>query len=207
MAAWNELLRRARGQRGLGQTELAALVGVSVETLSLYERGAATPDRSMLLRIARALALDRRAINEILAAAGYEPVPTGRLAQFEAERRGLQYLQQEVDGYAWPCLVVNNRMEILCWNEPARRVAELDFVRDLPTLAERNLFRIAVTPHFEQRLLNWDKAVGEMISTLKGEGADLGDPDEGPLYFAALAQDLARTHPDLFPQILDSSLI
>lgn len=183
MPTWNELLRDARLAQQRSQQDLARLAGVSAETISLYERAAVQPERPTLLRVTRMLRLPRRDTNAILTAGGFAPLPVGRLAQFETRRRTLDYLQGEVGAYAWPCLVTNNRMEIIAWNEPASRVAELDFARELPLPSQRNLFRIAAMPHFLQRLGNWDELVSVIIALLKGEGAELTDPDTGPPYF------------------------
>ncbi len=52
-----ERLKSARRMRGLSVRELAALAGVSHETISRYERGVMKPSSTVLIRIARALDL------------------------------------------------------------------------------------------------------------------------------------------------------
>ena len=204
MAAWYALLRQARKPSGLTQQELAAQAEVSFETVSKYERGKANPSRDTLLKLTSALHADRQTTNEILTAAGFDPLPTGRLATFE--RRGLPatMLAQEIDSYAWPCLVVNDQMEILLANQPANWVAELDILQAFPKLPDRHQLRLAARQHFRDRAENWEEVVSVMIEFFK---AGFEDPeryaDTGP-WFDQLFQDL-RTNPDYqeaFSQIM-----
>jgi putative transcriptional regulator len=50
-------LRKERGQRGLTQAELAALVGVSRKTINTVENGVFVPSTILALRLARLLAV------------------------------------------------------------------------------------------------------------------------------------------------------
>ena len=52
MAAFNEILRTLRKERGLTQQQLADKLGVSYSTVSMYERGNRRPDLEMMARIA-----------------------------------------------------------------------------------------------------------------------------------------------------------
>lgn len=53
-----ELIKLARKQRGISQTVLADLIGVSTRTLRRYERGDAIPDDSSAQLLAENLKLD-----------------------------------------------------------------------------------------------------------------------------------------------------
>lgn len=76
MSSFGELLKRLRRRHGLTQSELATRAGLSVEAVSLLERGRRTPRTSTARALADALELvdhDRQAL--LLGAAGSGPVP------------------------------------------------------------------------------------------------------------------------------------
>src|SRR5689334_5055130 len=110
MAVWHEQLREARRARGFRQQDVADRAGISRRRIVSYESGSITPVRDTLLRLASALGLDRTATNALLLDAGFDPLPTGRLRQFERRRLPFSAMQQEIDGYAWPCLVMGDGM-------------------------------------------------------------------------------------------------
>ena len=205
MAAWYELLRQTRKAGRLTQQALALQAEVGFETVSKYERGKGKPTRDTLLKLTSALHADRQTTNEILAAAGFDPLPTGRLASFERRSLPATMLAQEIDSYSWPCLAVNDQMEILLANQPANWVAEVDLLQAFPELPDRQQMRLAARQHFRDRVENWDDVVSVMIEFFK---ADFEDPElyavSAP-WFAQLLQEL-RTNPDYqeaFPQIMD----
>ena len=68
------LLRRVRIARGLSQSQLARAIGVDHSTISRFERGERRPRRLTVLKLARALDLDRATRLRLLASAGYAPV-------------------------------------------------------------------------------------------------------------------------------------
>jgi transcriptional regulator with XRE-family HTH domain len=82
MPVWSDLLRDLRTKRELRQHELAARAEVSLRTVTAYERGSAKPRRDTLLKLTAALNADRQTTNTLLAEAGFDPLPTGRLARF-----------------------------------------------------------------------------------------------------------------------------
>lgn len=204
MATWSELLRTARRQRGVRQRDLAMRASTSLRTVNGYERGAVQPSRDTLLKLTTALGMDRVTTNAVLTDAGFDPVPTGQLARFERRSLPFAAMQQEIDRYPWPCLVMSDDMTILFWNAPATWVAELDFATALPAPPDRTLMRVAASRHFRARVRNWDEVVSVMIAMLK---ADFEDPDryaEVMPSFAKLVQDLS-TQPeyhDAFPLLM-----
>jgi len=68
------LLRHVRIARGLSQSQLARAIGVDHSTISRFERGERRPRRLTVLKLARALDLDRATRLRLLASAGYAPV-------------------------------------------------------------------------------------------------------------------------------------
>lgn len=51
----NERMREARQQKGLSQTELAKLIGVSRQTINMIENGDYNPTIALCLKICKAL--------------------------------------------------------------------------------------------------------------------------------------------------------
>lgn len=208
MATWNELLRQARKQRKLSQQALASQAQVSRDTLSNYENykyGTARPTRDTLLKLTSALRLDRAAANEILAGAGFDPLPTGRLASFERRSLPVRTLEQEIDSYSWPCLGITDQMEILLANPPTNWVAELDLFQAFPELPQRHLLRISALQHFRDRVENWNDVVSVIFALLKADFADTEAYAAAMPWFQQLLADL-ETRPEYagaYARILD----
>ncbi len=51
----NERMRQARQQKGISQTELAKLIGVSRQTINMIENGDYNPTIALCLKICKAL--------------------------------------------------------------------------------------------------------------------------------------------------------
>jgi transcriptional regulator with XRE-family HTH domain len=204
---WNDALRHLRRAAGLTQAELAKRIGLSEPALSLYERGRRIPARETVVRLAEELNLGRRATNDLLDALGFEPLPLGAVAEMEARRPPLDALQRAIAAYPWPCLINNEPMELVCWNEAAVRVAELDFATAFPQPYQRHLMRISAHPNFcdadpsRRRVVNWDEIVAVLISLMKAAGRDISELAAETPYYQKLIQDVARDHPQAFNEI------
>jgi transcriptional regulator with XRE-family HTH domain len=174
---WNELLRQAREGTKLTRQELAKRAGVSADIIYSYETARRAPKRDTIVRLARAMQLDGATTNAILTDAGLEPAPSPWVLEGRIPLRPFEALQGELDDYAWPCLALDERFEIIAWNLPAVRVAEMDFTEALPLPHQRNLLRIAVMQYFRARVLTWDDLVSVMIVMIKGHHVGPEDPD------------------------------
>ena len=64
MAAFEEKVLRARSELGLTQSELAEAVGVSLRTISDYEKGRKSPRQSTLLALAKALKVSTKFLSD-----------------------------------------------------------------------------------------------------------------------------------------------
>lgn len=190
MASWSELLRQARLGTGFGRRALASLSGVSEETIFSYEHGRRSPSREKLLDLTRSMKLDGAATNAILEGAGLEPLPSVWLQRGLIQQRPFSDLQPEIDSYAWPCLALNERFEIVAWNKPAIAVAELDFATAMPQPHQRNLLRMAAMEHFRARLRNWDEVVSVMVGMFKNYHMGNEDLELGSPYFQTVVQDI-----------------
>lgn len=192
MASWNDLLRQAREGTGLSRRALAAAAGVSEGIIESYEYARRSPRRETLLKLTQAMKLDGATTNTILTEAGLEPAPSPWLLQGRIPTRPFEALQPELDSYTWPCLALNERFEIVAWNAPAVRVAELDFAQALPLPHQRNLLRIAAMEHFRDRMLNWDTVVSVMVGMYKGHHQGSEELGEGSAYFQSVVQDILQ---------------
>lgn len=208
VALWNELLRQARERAGISQPALAKRIGASEKTIRNYEAGRTKPERGRLIEISRTLKADVHATNAILEAAGESSEPTGPLARIAARRIPVPTLQEELASYTWPCLVVNERYEIVGWNEAANLVAELDFARDLPTAFERNLMRISAMPHFydeddaKRRVVNWEAVVSTLLGMYKSNQVNMEQPEEEAHYFGQMVNEIATKFGLALPRMM-----
>lgn len=202
MAGWNELLRQAREATGLSRRGLADRARVSEDTIFSYEAGRRRPRRETLLRLMRAMKLDGGATNAILEGARLDAERSAWSQRAGNVHRDLGELPAELAAYAWPSLALNERFEIVAWNAPALRVAELDFARDLPLPPQRNLLRIAAMKHFRDRVLNWDAVVTVMAGMYKNHHMGNEDLAEGSPYFQSVVNDIMHTDPDAMPDLM-----
>ncbi|MGE0539197.1 MAG: helix-turn-helix domain-containing protein [Dehalococcoidia bacterium] len=199
---WNQLLRQQRVAAGLSREQLAARAGVSRDTVVAYELGRRPPTRTTLVRLAGAASPTTAEANRIVAAAGFHPEPDADLAVLHQRRPAPTSLAEAVRGYDWPCLVVNERMEIVGWNAAAIQVGEWDFATQSPTPRERNMLRIAAQPHFRQRALNWDAIVSDLLGLVKGEAPELLQSGTADPYFLAVVNDIATHHSAALPDLM-----
>lgn len=183
-------------------------MGVSEKTIRNYEAGRTKPERGRLIEIARECDLTVAATNEILTAAGEEPEPFGPLARIAERRVPVPTLQQELGSYTWPCLVMNERYEIVGWNEAANLVAELDFARDLPTPFDRNLMRISAMPHFfdeddqKRRVVNWEEIVSTLLGMYKSNQVNFEQPEAEAHYFGQMVNEIATKFGLALPRMM-----
>jgi transcriptional regulator with XRE-family HTH domain len=196
MLGWNSLLRQARERLGLSRRVLAERSGVAEDTIASLEYGRRTLKVDTLRRLARALELSGAATEEILSAAGFPTAsPDPVLRDLRAQRLPPASLAAAVQDYAWPCLILNERFEIVGWNAPAVRVAELDFATATPTPRDRNLLRLAADPHFRTRADNWGDIVAYLLGMLKRDVPDLAPGGGANDYFVAVVQEIAKQSP------------
>ena len=109
---WREDLRRARKRLKLTQTELAERTGISAHTIRAYEGGKRRPSRAQLEKVFATLKVPNADANRIREGAGYAPVRSMFLAEYD---RGYFYnadeLQGTVETVPWPEFVLNDPLE------------------------------------------------------------------------------------------------
>jgi len=197
------LLRHLRQRAAWTQATLAAQAGISAETIYSFEGGRRHPMRPTVFRLAEALGLDTVEVGKLLTAAGFELDGDPVMTSLAARRDTWQGMHAELLTYPWPMMVMNDNYEIMDWNAAANDVAELDLGRDLAKPGARQLLRMALLPHFQARLINWNEVLGVLIRMYRFDTMELANADESTQYFATLANDIARDHPRRFPALLD----
>ncbi|MGD9889794.1 MAG: helix-turn-helix domain-containing protein [Dehalococcoidia bacterium] len=205
MATWSDLLKQARRRQGITQVELARRSRVSKDIIASYEQGRREPTSETLGAILGAMNLRRDEADAILTDAGLDRTPPPRLKVMAKRGRPLDAIQAEIDSYPWPSLVTNERYEVIAWNPPATKVAEMDFATELPLQEQRNLMRISAMPHYaEGRVVNWDEIVSFLLAYYKHNNMSIEQPDEDSRYFETLIADLATNpaYSNAFPRMM-----
>lgn len=175
------LLREYRGARRLSQLELSAASGVSQRHLSFLETGRARPGREVILRLAEALQLPRRAADELLAAAGFPPLtPAAPPAEAAAlvERALRLYLGLHEP---FPAVAADRCWEVRAANHAFGRIVQaLGSERWNPGRPGGiNLLRAVLHPGgIRPFIANWDEIAAETwrraaADALEPGGADL----------------------------------
>ncbi len=185
-----ERLRQTRLRASLTQRELARRAAISEEAVSQYERGVRTPTRRAILRLAQGGGFDAAATDALLRCAGYSALDP-------LAGRGLVSLAEifrEAGTLRWPCLVLNETADVVAWNEPANRVAELDFACDLPQRYQRSLFHIAALDHFRDRVRNWPDVMRVMAQMYKNNDWEIAQVEREPAYYQRLIAHIAEQH-------------
>ncbi len=165
---WRTLLREARRRLGINQHELAALAGLSFETVRGYENGRRKPRREHLRAVLDALKIERTERNAILEGAGWASDWTDLAAPNAALGLTLDEAEQEVSRAAWPCFMMTEMSEVIIANGAAQAVWGVDLRREYTEVGDRSLLAIASNPRFADRIANWDDAAGTLASVFKG---------------------------------------
>ena len=197
---FGEVLAAARHGKHLTQSQLSETSGVPLHTIRGYEQGNRLPGAGQLQRILAALASPREEADRLRTAAGLGLTPDDFEAAMMRARGSSDSTWSEVQQSPWLTLVMNERREIVAWNELANRASE----RDLGELSQfrRSLLRMAATPHYEEHLVNWDELIGRLISIFKVEGSDLSSGPAAQFLQAVLA-DIAIEDGGFLPRIFD----
>ncbi len=195
------VLRQLRERAGLTQLALATAIGVRVWTVASWETGRRRPrDEETLNRIADACQADVRGREALIVAATGDIAVKGLLSRMREKRRPIRTTADLLATYGWPCLLINERYQLLAWNYVAEALSETDLGKMLPTSAERNLLWMAVLPHFRDvRLTNFDVLIGELMGFLKDDQAGTGGV--GRAWFDALFTLIATNYPEMLERL------
>lgn len=148
MGLFPALLKHWRSQRGLSQLDLALAADVSSRHISFLETGRSSPSAEMVLRLATTLDVPLRRVNELLSAAGHEPI----YAEFdpreglpEPVQGALRLMKEHHDPF--PLLVVDHGYDVVDMNTGALALFGALFGGMTPDQAlSLNLVRLTFAP-------------------------------------------------------------
>jgi transcriptional regulator with XRE-family HTH domain len=189
---WRVLLREARERLGLSQADLAQRAGLSPETVRAYEMKNRHPDYMRLRRLLDELGLERSQRNQILRAVGFPADGYFLRPQNDDLMFTKEEAAAEVERYPWPSFVSDEFAHVPWANAAARVLWGVDLEREFTDPVDRNLLSVASNPRFAERCLNWDEAVGTIVSVFKGH-------HRGP-------QDVEQPTNPYFAQVLEKFL-
>lgn len=174
-----------RVTHGLSREEVAALAGVSGSWYTWLEQGRDTNvSRSVLLAVARVLALSEDETSYVLALAEREdPAPPA-----EQRRVVPAHLQHLVDALDFPAFVVRADWAILGWN--AAYAGLYPRIATVPEV-DRNLLRLVYTdPGLRAMLPDWERDSRRFLAEFRAEA---GPRLSGPAHRAVVERLTAES--------------
>ena len=191
-AAWTQRLRELREKEQLRREDLAERARVSRGTVKAYELGLRSPSRRMLVALLDALQADLHTRNEVLTGAGFVPDAKTPAARLSNPWFTVEEATREVDISPFPSHLSNEVLDVLHANTLMQRVWETDHTRPPANAFERNFFSVLSHPHVAERLLNWEEALTDVLSMIKGHfSGDAAITGEN-LYFGAAMEHFLR---------------
>jgi transcriptional regulator with XRE-family HTH domain len=181
-----------RGSRrktpGLRRSEVAQLVGVSVDWYTWLEQGRSiTPSTQVLERLVQTLRLDADERNHLFLLAQRQP-PPALIMETETVSPALQHFLDQFDNR--PAFVSGRRWDILAWNDAANAVFG-DHARMTPR--ERNtVWGVFTNPLARQFIVNWEEDARQLLARFRSTSARYSDDAQ----LAALIQDLQLHSPE-----------
>lgn len=176
------LLKHWRSRRGMSQLDLSIAADVSARHISFVETGRSVPSAAMVMRLAGALGIPLRHVDELLRAAGHEPIHDVGADEVPPEAaRALALLLAHHEPF--PAIVIDRGYDVLDANRGAvallARVGLPSGPVDDPT-ARPNLARMV----FDRggaltALVNADEVARELLWRLQREVLD--EPADGVL--------------------------
>jgi len=156
------LLKYWRGKRGWSQLDLATNSQVSAKHISFLETGRSKPGEDMVLLLANTLDLSMRDQNDMLRAAGFEPLyeePKLDALEDKGVARALEMMMRRHNPY--PMVVMDRCYEILRLNRAAARIWSLVSPEREVTNAMLALFDPA---QLRPYVVGWEAAAREMVA-------------------------------------------
>jgi transcriptional regulator with XRE-family HTH domain len=191
MGAWYETLRQLRASSSLTQKEAAARAGIAPETISRLERGETLrPATSSLLALLSVFGASDDVARAIFAEIGADPAVT---AAGSADVDAFAAALQAIRAYSWPCLLLNERLEVAAFN-PVASAAEFARIAGAARAGSRSLVRLIATPAAVQHFANWEDLVAALAAAALAHGIVLGSERSGSRYLATLDQQVQASH-------------
>ncbi len=172
----------------ISQRALAKQAGVSAATVKAYELGLRRPSRELLTAILDSLKVERAQRNRILMSAGFAPDGLSLRPDNPDLMFTIEEAAEEIERYRWPAFALDEFMEVVAANRIAQRLWGVDLRREFTGPIERNLLSVASNPRFAERCVNWDEAIGVMISVFKGHYRGQETLEQPSPYFEVVLQ-------------------
>jgi transcriptional regulator with XRE-family HTH domain len=198
MRAWYEMLRQLRTSSGLTQKEAAARAGLAPETISRLERGETLrPSTSNLIALLSVFGASDDVAREIFAGIGADPAVA---AAASAGADAFDAALQAIRAYSWPCLLLNERLEVAALN-PVALAADFARITGLARAGSRSLVRLIAAPAAIQRFANWEDLAAALAAAALAHGIVLGGERSGSRYLALLDQQLQASSGGVYTRL------
>lgn len=196
MDEWSARLHQVRRSTGVSRNALGYFSGISPQTIKSYELGLRHPSRELLTSLLDALKTDRIVRDEILQGAGFAPDGAALRPGPAGYMFTLEEALADIEARPWPVCVLTELMEVLGANGHLQRVWDVELSTEFTGPFERNLMTVVTTPHFADRIVNWEEVVYAGISAWKGHHRG---PEEmnapASAYFMAVMQRVLTGDP------------
>ena len=165
------LLKYWRGRRGMSQLDLALSADVSSRHISFMETGRSKPSEEMVLRLAATLDVPMREQNNLLRAAGFEPVFDERDLASGAPpeiRRVIERMMVQQEPY--PMVVMNRAYDVLNMNAAAQRLLPRLVADPTALLPPVNAMKGLFDPAgFRPFIVDWEDGARMLLARLHRE--------------------------------------
>ncbi len=162
-------LRRWRQKRRFSQMALGLSANVSARHISFLETGRAKPSREMVLQLADSLAMPKPEANRALHLAGFAPAYPTRSAKDQDLAPIHRAIAHLLDNHMpYPAIALDR-----VWNMQAANAAAVTLLQDAGFAAHSNLLEALIAqPPALSKIVNWDEAIGLLLSRLHTEAQD-----------------------------------
>ncbi len=165
------LLKYWRVSRGLSQLDLALGADVSARHISFMETGRAQPSKDMILMLASHLQVPLRHQNELLSAAGFEPVFPEPSVEALLESPIGQVLRAMLNLHEpYPMVIMDRAYNLLLSNQAAKAILQ-SYVAEPSALSDCiNMFELLYDPRLIRPYIrNWPSTARHLLSRLHRE--------------------------------------
>jgi transcriptional regulator with XRE-family HTH domain len=195
MAEWRRALRDVRERLKLSRSEAARISGVTADTIKSYELGRRKPSRHHLAAVLTAYRLNHVEQREILGGAGFVGEDRAQTGGVHFNWYDAEEAEAEAQRHPWPAFVLDEFSRVVAANDAAQALWGVDLRHEFTNPVERNLLSVASMPRFADRCINWDEAIGIILSVFKAhDWAPEQVEDPGP-YFAAVMEHFLKGDP------------
>ena len=202
MEEWRIQLRHARQHLRLSREAASRLSDVPAGTIKTYEIGRRRPPHAKLTALLTAYRLNRDEQRRILEGAGFASDGQPEAAAGNHIWHTAEEAEAEVQRHAWPAYVIDEFSRVVAANDAVQCLWGVDLRHEFASPVERNLLSVASNPRFADRCINWDEAIGTILSVFKAhDWAPERVEDPGP-YFAAVLEHFMKGDPKYVARFL-----